>query len=181
MKKYNQSGYRNMRTTQEKRMYYAHKDLVHIRGRRRAHNIVDVYDDIYTTTQKTWKHKRKKQYHNRSEMKRYVVTLDRNYIGEYWLEKFFSKHNIPFKLTEIKKKVVQYLDEVVRVKHKYVPYYTYAYGNKKPHQAGWQWIYINVKTGKKKKYCYSYTEYYVLEFWSNKNIDVEKLIYESAI
>jgi hypothetical protein len=63
----NGHSYRRMRTTQEIRMYYAHKDEVHIRGRRKPCNLPTWYDDILVSDlhkfgrASSWKRNKKKR------------------------------------------------------------------------------------------------------------------------
>lgn len=59
--------HRRMRTTQELKMYYAHKDEVRIRGKRKPHNLPTWYDDVYIADHVTyykassWKRNKKKK------------------------------------------------------------------------------------------------------------------------
>ena len=89
-------GYRNMRHAQERRMYHAHKDLVHIRGRRHASMLVDPFDDVYYCDQKTWKVKRKKQYRNRSSLNEYTIDLEPSDYEQYLFE-YFDEQDIPYR------------------------------------------------------------------------------------
>lgn len=54
--------FRHMRTTQELRWYYAHKDEVKIRGRRTPRFLSSAWDDIpYGRKEKGWKRTKKKR------------------------------------------------------------------------------------------------------------------------
>ena len=101
MKKKWQFGcYRNMRTTQEKRMYYAHCNDVNIRGKRTPKNLADPYDDIYFSPGKNWKRKRKTQYRNRRDLTKHIVYFPST-IYEWVLEEYFQKYNIPHTIVPI--------------------------------------------------------------------------------
>lgn len=53
---------RYMKTTQERRQYYADKDEAHVRASRNATNIPSAYDDLWRCIQRTWKVHRKTKY-----------------------------------------------------------------------------------------------------------------------
>ena len=60
--------YRCMRTTQEIRWYYAHKDVVNIRGKRTAVNLPDGYwDSSHARREKGWKRTKKRRQWSKSK------------------------------------------------------------------------------------------------------------------
>ncbi len=63
---------RHPRTTQEKRANQGKNNQL-VRGKRKPRQLIDSYDDILPTTQKSWKVKRLKQYRIRG--KKYCVTI----------------------------------------------------------------------------------------------------------
>ncbi len=60
-------SYKRMKTTQELRMYYAHKNEVRIRGKRKPHNLPGWYANIYVSDYvkygraSSWKRNNKKK------------------------------------------------------------------------------------------------------------------------
>ncbi len=82
--------FRSPRTTQELR---ANQSCPYTRAKRR--NIPTSYDDIYARKQKSWKDKRKKQYHPNKRGQRHEVFLDLS-IKSWDIEECLNEQNIHF-------------------------------------------------------------------------------------
>jgi hypothetical protein len=91
--------YRAPKTTQERRMSYAHGEFV--RAKRRASNLPNTYDDINIDYQKSWKKKRAKQYRIGKRGKRQEFYFD-YYVRTWYIEEYLEEHDIPYILEDIK-------------------------------------------------------------------------------
>lgn len=103
MRKIRWGYYRHPKTTQERRWGYAHRE--YIRGRRLPSQLPTAYDEISVCEQKSWKKKRKTQYHCGGRGKETVVYIpneDYEWYCRYRspvrkLTEYFDEHDIPYK------------------------------------------------------------------------------------
>jgi len=169
-KKKNWSYYRKYNTTQERRAYFDHPELV--RAKRRPSNIPNSYWDGSYCHQKSWKVKRTKQYRGRSELNEFHITVER-WVNYYDLTEYLSDHDIPYRVDKIYDTTYYERKETKRVKDKYIPAYTWVWGNKPKHQIGWTWTYKTIYTGKVLKFKGSYTKEYRITYWAKKELDLD--------
>ena len=169
--------YRNPRTTQERRF---NQSCPFTRAKRR--NIPTSYDDIRVKDNgKSWKKKRKTQYHLNNRGQRHEVFLDYHYC-EWEIEEYFEAQNIPFSLDSIKESGYNNTRAYKRVVVKTIPTYRYEwklidgkYQQVAKHQMGYVAIYDWMPCGYT-TYRYSRVIGFKLIWWSDKDIGLEYLL-----
>ena len=174
------SWYRSPKTTAESRAYYANTEYV--RAKRRPANIPNDWWDLHACIQKTWKVKREKQYRGRSQLNEYNVNLTIE-ASTWALREYFEKHDIPYRLEDIKETRSYTRRKQRKVKDRYIPVWHYIltikdgkFVKKKHHQIGWKWTYKWIK-GQRETYQYAVTTGYKLTYWHRKELNLDFIYY----
>lgn len=195
MLKKNYGWHRLPRTTQERRV--TGKRNKWGRARRNARNLPDSYDDRPTCVQKTWKVKRKKQYHENGRGQEHKIFLPEDgsprwmfWVNTWELEEWFVEHDIPHclrKIEHIEVHTQHYREKYVCVGYREVPYLR----RERPRKNGarktetkfvestrWESIYEwrRVKLAKPRTYRTAKLLGYELTWWSNRNIGINQLL-----
>ena len=170
--------YRCPRTTQESR---ANQSCPYARAKRRRRSLPNTWYEIHVPTTKSWKKKRKTQYHLNKRGQHHEVFLDLHY-NDWEITEYFKTQNIPFSLDPIQEsgynKYVNYKRVVVRTIPDYYYFWRRIDGELKRlkgHQIGFKAIYEWKPCGYT-TYCCSYTVGYKLVWWSDKDIGVEYIL-----
>lgn len=169
---YSKEWYRSISTTQEKRMWYAHKDQVHIRGRRSPKQIPNDWDDDWPCIQKTWKKKRKTQYRGRSNKTEYVVELP-CYISAWDIQQEFNAGDIPYRLDEIRTTYSEWV-----YPHKRVHTFRECSWGKTIYQGKkgwWSLRYVPDTSKPKVERFWCSTDYYILTYWHHTKLNLDYL------
>lgn len=149
----------------------------------RVHTTFIDYDRgprTHRRSRKTWKNRRDKQYHvdGRQTKHEIVISPDRH---EWLLSEYFKKHDIPYRITprrEQRTGVRWIKDKRTAV---FRPRYVHRYVNGQfiaTHQIGYElhYYWIPLETPIRKEYTYYVTVDYTVTWWSNKDIDIEKIL-----
>jgi hypothetical protein len=145
-------GYRNPKTTQERRWYYPHKKYA--RKKRAANMLRSSYDDISVKLEGGWKKRRKKQYHTNGRGKKHTICL-RDFDSQWNIERYLKKQNIPHRI----RKVCQ--------REKRSGFWNYFW-NKLTGRTEREWV--------EKEWYQSYHQHDEITYWTDKNIGVEYII-----
>jgi hypothetical protein len=112
--------YRKPKTTQE---YRANESCPYVRAKRR--NIPTWYDDLYAHPQKSWKVKRKTQYHPNKRGERHEMFLDRHY-HIWYIKEYLENHHIPFRVEELLETGYNTYRKFKSVVYKTIPRFHYS-------------------------------------------------------
>lgn len=171
------------------------QDCEYSRPRRRNDlKYVGYWGDSYHRETNNWKDRREKQYRSGKRGERHELVFNNEDGGwrQQWnLERYLKKHDIPFRVEEIRhverrKRVTK----TKRVKDYQVPVYCYGYewregadGNKNlfrvvKHQIGYQWKYREIPLDKPvvTYYNVSVRDGWKLIWWSDKDIGIEYIL-----
>jgi len=191
----NQTFYRHPRTTQERRANGKRSKWG--RARRSQANLVDTYDDLCACVQKTWKVKRRHQYHEGGRGQQHIIFLpDRDcpnwrfWVDTWKLKEWFNNHDIPFHLEEVTETRVRVrTHQRVRKVIGWEPY-TRTWANR-PYDSGakkikthhvseieWRAVYgwVTVKLAKPRIRRWSKRMGYNATWWSDKDIGVDHIL-----
>lgn len=162
---------RHPRTTAERRANQEGWE----RPRRRPHLLPNTYDDLWVRSNKSWKNKRKTQYHTGGRGEHHTVIVPEvrgwnwpRHLGvrdkEDRLKYYFEDHNIPYYI-ETRRKfrwVERYYNERAGVEDYTICGMTFQ----RP-------VYKKVYTGE--FYRSWYVDYYIVHWWYDKDIGVDKI------
>lgn len=176
------------RSTAERRANSDPEIQKYVRGKRMPINLPNTWDDKPTTTTKCWKDKRKTQYRPNGRGKQHEIILkDERRWGPLWrVEEYFRENDIPYRVENIKRNVR--FKRVIRTKSVLdysIPYYTHRYEyidgvlhRIRGHQIGYREIFKKIPLDKPiiRWYNRSELEGYRIIWWSDKDIDIEKII-----
>lgn len=172
-----QKGYRNPRTTQERRVNGKRSKWG--RAKRNQSNLVDAYDDRCHIVQKTWKVKRRHQYRCGGRGAEHQVIILEPHANIWAITQWFNEHDIPHRLTPMYKiERVTYVRRRVRcivgsepktivhhdgVAERYqLPIYGYKYLAPK-------------------EYMRRYLTGYELTWWYDKDIDIMRVLRQCGV
>lgn len=183
----NQRFYRCPKTTQERRANCRYGDGWG-RAKRNSKNLVDTYDDKPTCVQRTWKVRRKKQYHNRGKQHKVFIPHE-SFWGTWELERYFEDHEIPYRIEKVETvhtEMCHYSREYKRLRY---DKYTYVrkvriHGSNKKHktrlvtETGWKpiygWVYTKLEQPRLVRHVTLHG--YNVFWWSNKNIGIDYIL-----
>lgn len=93
-------GYRHIRTQQERKAYYGHKEYV--RGKRSARMLPNYWDEVYRAELgKSWKNKRKTQYRVGGRGQKQVFLLN-TWVCEWYITRYLDIQDIPYELERVR-------------------------------------------------------------------------------
>lgn len=191
-----QRDYRRPRTTQERRAN--HKRNQFCRGKRRACHLADAWDDYTTTIQKTWKVKRRHQYHIDGRGQEHKVFLSKNdnapnwmfWLNTWQLEEYFSRCGVPFRIEKIEK--IEIRVKTHQRDYRVVKWEPYTYVRVvRPYKNGakktktqyvtknhYHYIYkwVNVKLAKPRVIHWTTLVGYKIIWWSDKDIGINYIL-----
>lgn len=188
MKKFPYHYYRHPRTTQEARRNSLREEREYVRGARLPSMLPNSYDDISIDKQKSWKHKRRKQYRvgGRGKEYNYYIADDgvscRFSYSAWWqmrkIEEYFETNNIPYSV--IKDLEIVKIEKVQT--HITVCTGTYlVYRHTTDDQPPKIWYYGHtyekreLETPVHHTYKYSQLKGYKIRWWTNKTLDLSEL------
>ncbi len=192
-RRWKHGSYRSIRTTQERRSSFAYEKK-YVRPARNFANLPNSYDDKHVHGDTSWKGARKTQYRANGRGKQHemvINTTDFNrwrWAAQYTLRDYFVKHDIPYRIDEIKeqytyksypsKSVLRFVRPRYQLKYSWV---TGADGERsiqrvQGHQIGWETIYDFVPTGEIKIVKASKTVGYRITWWSDKDIGIDYIL-----
>ncbi len=109
--------YRHPKTTQERRANGTRKDTCHqdsnyqyTRKKRTGNNLVNSWDDIHVTHEKSWKSRRKTQYKGLTNSQHYGIIVENRksyggwgyFFSDWHLKDYFEENEIAYKINELK-------------------------------------------------------------------------------
>lgn len=152
------------------------------RPSRRPHLLPTNYDDIYPTKEKSWKAKRKTQYHTGGRGKEHSIIVDADFTYEWDLTDYFKKYDIPYRVEHIRESKMKKFRKWKRVSIGHWPVYrTEHYRNEEgklvwvskfSHHSekfewvedGWEWKNVSVLIA------------YKIIWWYNKDIGIDYIL-----
>lgn len=159
---------------------------------RRAHAVKSMFTDWdsrdrhYQRDKKSWKRKRDKQYYVDGRQRKHSVTLPGDQLRTWLLSQYFEKHGIPFRiLPRREKRTSVYWVTTERRACYNVPNYPWHCYIRPAHcgiadtrQRGWKTVYYDypLETPIRKERSYWVTVEYTVTWWSNKDINIEKIL-----
>jgi len=189
MRKKNESWYRHIKTTAERRANSDPEHKKYVRSKRNINNLPHAYDDISSCSTKCWKDKRLKQYRTNGRGPKHTYSLDMYCCYIYGLEEYFRDHNIPFCIEPLYK-VTEYVKTHERkycemggswkqIVHKIEPKgnnLLTSYKSEVYWKVEMRWVSIPLAEPKVcyHKHCIGYD----INWWSHKDIGIEYLINE---
>ena len=161
-------GYRHPRTRNEMRANQEGWE----RPRRRPHLLPDTYDDLYPNAdRKSWKAKRKTQYHPGGRGKHHQIRIEEDHYyrcrwSKIWvLERYFKDHKIPYRIETKRRFRWREYHSVIEVGFETVTVGKFSYRKS---------IFKRVPTGE--YYRSYYIDHYIVHWWYNKDIGFDYII-----
>lgn len=158
------------------------------RPKRRPHNLPDTWNTPSIIKTKCWKDRRRTQYRTNGRGKKHTLILYKDNRATwqkiYNFEDYCEAHDIPYnvevKYNRVKKtKVIRTKKVLAGHKRKFVK--KWKNGQFVPdysHQIGWEPVYKVEKLKKPKYITYTthYVDHYLLIWWTDKDIDIERVL-----
>jgi hypothetical protein len=156
------------------------------RPKRRPHQLPDTYDDLWPNHEKSWKAKRKTQYHPGGRGKKHSIEVDPDWTYEWDLSKYFKEHDIPYRIETVCESRMHKFKKWKRVPKGTYPVFHYyhtkkdgktVWGMKFSHYAekydwvhdGWEW-----------KPTIKIVAYRII-WWSDKDVGIEYILKQCRI
>jgi len=142
----------------------------------------DYRDRHYIRDKKSWKRKRDKQYHVDGRPQKHVIVIPDGRCRTWLLSQYLEKHDIPYRILPRREKRVSVYWQTEERKLWYnVPVYHHVFQDGKlvtSHQIGYRHVYhyVPLATPIRKEREYRTTVEYEVAWWSNKDIDIEKIL-----
>jgi len=161
---------RHPRTTAERRANQEGWE----RPRRRPHLLPNTYDDLWVRSDKSWKKKRKKQYHTGGRGEHHTVIVpSRGYNWprlngvpdkEHRLREYFEDNNIPYYIEAVRR--FRWTERFYWKRTGWEDHTIGDFTYQRP-------VHKKIRTGE--YYRDYYVDHYIVHWWYNKDIGVDKI------